>query len=115
MAVTPGRDFVRWLRPAGAALFLILSILTVIVCFTAKGTPVKGYKAPQTSEYYAQHPDELAAELTENLFPKLGKKAAAAVSDGKVAVTAPAEDLQAVKYAVIHYYDESLFSFEPES
>ena len=107
-----GQAFVKWLRPAGCALFLGMFILVTILLFTAKGAPVEGYVPTEGSEYYAQHLIELKAELEENLLPKLDIAGADIEVRGDILlITAEAGDLQTVRLAVIHYYDQDLFEF----
>ena len=53
-----GQDFVKMLKPVGCALFLLLFVIFLIFCFTAKA-PLDGYVKPQTIEYYSTHLDEL--------------------------------------------------------
>ena len=106
-----GEAFVKWLRPAGCVLFLGIMILTVVVCFTAKGAPVEGYSAPRNSEYYSENLDELETELTERLFPLMETEASCKVLNGKVVVMAPADDMTVVRSGVLYYYDDGLFEF----
>lgn len=108
-----GQDFVRWLRPAGCVLFLALFALVTAILFTSKGTPVAGYEAPNTSEYYAEHLDELADELRDNLFPKVDAQWVEIRSDGgSVVITAAEEDIYVLRPAALHYYDAALFTWE---
>ncbi|MGM9521127.1 MAG: hypothetical protein ACI3VB_01440 [Oscillospiraceae bacterium] len=107
-----GQAFVKWLRPAGCVLFLGLFITVTVILFTAKGTPVEGYTAPQSSEYYSEHLDELAREINENLIPLLDIPWAKAERTGDVVtICAEGESLSTVRFAVIHYYDVELFEF----
>ena len=107
-----GREFVKKLRPAGCALFLVLFILVTVMLFTSKGAPVEGYEAQHESEYYAEHPDELKTELEDKLIPKLDIEwCEIEVSGGKVAVTAAEEDIYKIRPAFIYYYDAELFEF----
>ncbi|MBQ9045365.1 MAG: hypothetical protein IJ112_05410 [Oscillospiraceae bacterium] len=111
----PGFQIVRWLRPGGAALVLLLGILFVVQCLIPPppGT-VPGYQPPHDSEYYAQHLDELADELNENLLPKVDEYAYAEYADGwgVVYVTIPSETFSETMESVLCYYDESLFDFQ---
>ena len=109
-----GEAFVKWLKPAGCALFLVLAILMTVTLFTAKGAPVKGYEAPESSEYYAENLSELASELESNMFPLMDAPASCAVSDGKIVVTAPKEKMPLVRNGIVYYYDEKLFEFHEE-
>ena len=107
-----GQAFVKWLRPAGCVLFLGMFILVTALLFTAKGSPVEGYTPTESSQYYAEHLDELRAELEENLLPKLDIAGAdIEVRGDRLLITAEAGDLQTLRLAVIHYYDQKLFEF----
>ena len=68
--MTAGQQFVKWLKPVGCGIFLLVFVLFFIMCFTAKA-PVEGYTVPHDSQYYAEHLDELKTELETNLFPRL--------------------------------------------
>jgi len=107
-----GEGFVKWLRPAGCALFLGLFVIVTVMLFTVKGIPVEGYSPSQKSEYYETRPEELLAEIEENLLPKVNVTGVECkLSDGLVVITIPAEDFNTVRGSVIHYYDEELFTF----
>ena len=113
--LTAGQAFVKTIRPAGMALFLILAVLVTWICLTSGRDPVPGYAAPQTTEYYAEHLGELAEELETNVFPALPDYTmSAAVEDGAstVTVTIDSEHFVAGRGAILRYFDESLFSFE---
>ena len=85
---TAGQAFIQRIGPAGMALFLILAVLVTWICLTSGRDPVPGYAAPQTTEYYAVHLDELAEELETNVFPVLPEYTmSAAVEDGASTVT----------------------------
>ena len=112
---TAGQDFVRRIGPAGMALFLILAVLVTWMCFTGGRNPIPGYAAPQSTEYYAAHLDELAAELEANVFPALPDytMSASVPADGTtVTVTIDDEHFVVGRAAILHYYDGSLFTFE---
>lgn len=110
----PGFQIVRWLRPGGAALVLLLGILFVVQCLMPPRAPVPGYKAPHDTEYYAQHLDELADELNENLLPQIDEYAYADYKDGwkVVYVTIDSETFSTTRASVLWYYDESLLEFQ---
>lgn len=59
----------------GGGFVLLLSVLMVVFCLTRGANPVPGYTPPHDSEYYAQHLDELAQELNENVLPVLDETA----------------------------------------
>ena len=76
---------------------------------------MEGYEAPEDSGYYAQHLDELARELQDNMFPKIeDATASCAVEDGVVVVTASEEDMFTIRNSILRYYDEELFEFVSE-
>lgn len=109
----PGAQIVRWLRPAGCVLVLLLGVLMVVVCLTQGRDPVPGYAAPHDTAYYAQHLDELARELNENVLPQVDETASAAVEGQTVTVTMASERLATTRAAVLRYFDSSLFVFTP--
>ena len=112
---TAGQDFLQRIGPAGMALFLILAVLVTWICLTSGRDPVPGYAAPQSTEYYAAHLDELADELEANVFPALPDYTmSASVPDGgtTVTVTVDSDHFVAGRAAILRYFDESLFLFE---
>ena len=108
----PGFQIVRWLRPGGAALVLLLGILFVVVCLIPPRKPA--YTPPHDSAYYAEHLDELADELNENLLPLVDEYAYASYQDGwkVVYVTIDSETFGETRAVVLEYYDESLLEFQ---
>ncbi len=108
-----GKQFVQWLRPAGCAAVLILTVLATVLLFTAKGTPVKGYEPAESAEYYAQHPEALLTEIETELLPKLdgAEDVELALVDGVIRIAGPKDALHTVRLALIHYFDEDLFEF----
>lgn len=108
-----GKQFVQWLRPAGCAAVLILTVLATVLLFTAKGTPVKGYEPAESAEYYAQDPEALLAEIETQLLPKIdgAEGVELTLSDGVIRVAGPEGLLHTVRLALIHYFDEDLFEF----
>ena len=111
--MTAGQEFVKRLRPVGCVIFLLMFALFLVICFTAgNNAPVKGYLPPHDTEYYSQHPDELMAELEENLLPRLGAEADCTVTGDKVTVRADAQDYDIIRNALVHYYTDKLFVFE---
>lgn len=106
-----GQDFVKKIGPWGCGLFLCLAVLVTAICFTAGADPIPGYEAPQDSAYYALHPEALAAELNENVLPRLEDPAHAAVTEGKVLVTVEGPSFVPVRAALLHFFDESNLLF----
>ena len=106
-----GQEFVRWLRPGGCILFLLVGVLMLVVCFGSGKAPIPGYTPPQTSAYYAAHLDELRTELETNVFPIIGGVEESRVDGDKLAVTLNSASSVATRAAILRYYDESLFEF----
>lgn len=109
---TAGQTFVKNIRPAGCALFLILAILVTAVCLTSGRDPVPGYEAPQAMEYYAKNPEALVSELEANIFPALEYDMTASLTGDTVTVTIEDENFVIGRAAILRYFDESLFVFE---
>lgn len=107
-----GQDFVRRIGPAGCVLFLALAVLVAAVCLTAGRNPIPGYEPPHDTAYWAAHPAELAAELNENVLPRLEHPARAEAADGKVVVTIDKEYFVTIRGAILRYFDESVIDFE---
>lgn len=102
--------FVKKIGYVGCAIFLLIFVLFLVMCFTTKA-PVEGYKAPHDSEYYAANIDELKAELEQNLLPKLDGIESCTVSDGVLCIVISDEYYEQTAKAITHYYAKELFSF----
>ncbi|MEA4894762.1 MAG: hypothetical protein VB064_05825 [Oscillospiraceae bacterium] len=112
--MTAGQDFVKKIRPIGAAMFLLLFALFLYICFSSGSNPLAGYQAPHDSAYYAQSGEtleELKTELETNVFPKLSGIEICSVSDGRLAVTIDSVSFSRDRAAILSCYDESLFEF----
>ena len=103
-----GEWLLKTLKPAGCAFVLLLAAMSLVICFTAGSDPIKGYSPPQSAEYYAAHPDELAAELDENVLPRLNTQAVCAVSGGRVRVEIDHDSFAVTRSALLRYFDEGL-------
>ncbi len=109
---TAGQQFVKNIRPAGCALFLILAVLVTAVCLTSGRNPIPGYEPPQTMEYYAENPEALAAELEEHVFPALPEyDMAAGIENGAVTVTIDSDHFVVGRAALLRYFDETVITF----
>ena len=110
---TAGQDFLRRIGPAGMALFLILAVLVAAICLTSGRDPIPGYSAPETTAWYAEHPEALVRELEENVFPALPAEydLRASVSGGTVSVTADSAHFVVARAALLRYFDSGLFTF----
>lgn len=106
-----GQDFIKKIGPAGCALFLLLAALTAVLCLTVGRAPIPGYKPPHDTAYWAAHTDELAAELTDNVLPRLEYSARAEADGNVVVVTIDPDGFAVTRAAILRYFDESLFSF----
>ena len=109
-----GQDFVKKIRPIGSAMFLLLFVLFLIVCFTSGKNPLPGYERAHDSSYYLQSEatlSELKTELETNVFPKLEGDESCTVSGGKLIVTLDEKNYSETRSAILKYYDEDLFEF----
>ncbi len=112
--MTAGQEFVKKIRPAGVALFLLIFILYLIICFTSRPDPLAGYEAPHNSTYYAQSDEalgELKAELEANVFPKLAGDESCTVKDGKLEIVTGGENFNTCRSAILKHFDAELFEF----
>ncbi len=111
-ATGTGSQFVKWLRPAGCAAVLILSVLATVLLFTARGTPVAGYTPAESADYYAEHPEALLREVQTEILPKIDAEGVElTLSEGTIRVTGPELPLHNARLAIIHYFDEEQFEF----
>jgi hypothetical protein len=109
---TAGQSFVKRIGPAGMVLFLALAVLVGMICLTSGRDPIPGYEAPQSAEYYAAHLDELARELTENVFPALPDyRMTAEPGEDVVTVTVEDGNFAAARAAVLRYFPQNLLDF----
>ncbi|MEG0876030.1 MAG: hypothetical protein RSD32_00925 [Oscillospiraceae bacterium] len=115
---TAGQSFVKSIRPLGAALFLLIFVLFLIVCFTdGRGKPLVGYVPPNYSEYYAQNETtlaELKTELEAKVFPKLEGIIRCELNPKTLTIIIEQTKLEAAKTEILRFYDESLFQFVGE-
>ena len=105
---TSGQWLWKTLGPFGCVMALALMVMALVLCFTAGTDPIPGYEAPESSDYYAAYPDELARELTENVLPRLEGEASVSVSGDTVIVTVEPERYAATRSALLHFFDRSL-------
>ncbi|MCD7792182.1 MAG: hypothetical protein LUG92_02120 [Oscillospiraceae bacterium] len=108
---TSGEYLWKRLRPAGCVLVLMLMAAMLAVCFASGREPIEGYTPPQTTEYYAAHPEELVTELETNVFPALDAEISAEAGDGTVTVTIESASFASARGAILRYFDKSLFEF----
>ena len=104
--LTAGQAFVKSIRPAGCALFLILAVLVAAVCLTA------GYTPPERASY-ENDLSQLVTVLETQVFPKLPEYTMAARLTGDT-VTVTIDDAHFVvgRSAILRYFPEDLITFE---
>ena len=100
------------LKPAGCVIFILVLIGFFAMCFSPSPAPIKGYSVPHDSDYFAEHLDELKAELEEKVFPELPGIEGCEVSDGVLVVTIDSASFEKSSSAITYYYRESLFDFQ---
>ena len=103
-----GEWLLKTLKPAGCVFVLLLGVLALVLCFTSGADPIKGYAPPRDTEYYAVHPDELAAELSENVLPGLDVDASCSVAGSRVRVEIAHENFVVTRSALLRYFDGEL-------
>ena len=106
-----GQQFAKSIKPIGCIVFLILFIMFLIQCFSAKA-PLEGYVIPQTTEYYSEHLDEFKTELETDMFPRIEGKISCRISGDKMAVTIDSEHFDTASGIISHYYGSNIFIFE---
>ena len=110
--LTAGQSFVRSIRPAGCALFLILAVLVTVICLTAGRDPIPGYTPPERASY-ENNLGQLAAVLEEQVFPALSQyDMTAEVTGDTVTVTVESGNFAAARSAILRYFPEDLITFE---
>lgn len=110
--MTAGQEAVKFLKPFGCVLVLLLTAIFFFICFSSCSDPIKGYTPPHDSDYYAEHIDELQTELVGNVFPLLDGSFTCEISDdGTLAVTISGGSYVELRAAILRYYDAELFTF----
>ena len=107
----PGFQIVRWLRPGGAAIVLLIFVLFLVFCFSSGRAPIKGYAPPESPEYYAAHPNALADELNDVVLPQIDEAASAEVTGDTVTVSTTHDAYVTTRAAVLKYFDRTLVEF----
>ena len=108
----PGFQIVRWLKPFGSGLVLLIFILFLVYAFSTGRAPIKGYTPPHDGEYYAKHLDALADELNDTVLPLVDPAASAAVTGDTVTVTIGHDSYVTTRAAVLRYFDAKLLTFK---
>jgi len=116
--MSAGQAFVKKIGPFGSAFFLILFVVFLVYCFTAKPIPLVRYVSPHDSTYYAQSDatlGELKTELETNVFPKLTGEERCEVKDGKLEIVIDSENFKSCRSAILKHFDGGLFEFVSSS
>lgn len=108
----PGFQIVRWLRPFGSGLVILIFILFLVYAFSSGRAPIKGYTPPHDGAYYAEHLDALADELNDTVLPLVDPSASAAVTGDTVTVTIGHDSYVTTRAAVLRYFDSKLLTFQ---
>ena len=108
----PGFQIVRWLRPFGSGLVILIFILFLAYAFSSGRAPIKGYTPPHDGAYYAEHLDALADELNDTVLPLVDPAASAAVTGDTVTVTIGHDSYVTTRAAVLRYFDSNLLTFQ---
>ncbi len=107
-----GKEFIKNIRPAGCALFLLLAVLVFAVCMTAGKDPIPDYQAPDPSVYANDLP-RLVQELEENVLPKLPQyDISASITGDTVTLKINSGNFAAARAAILRYFPEEYFTFE---
>ncbi len=109
--MTAGQEAVKFLKPFGCFLVLLVTVSGLILMFSSAKEPIKGYEPPQTSQYYRAHLDELKEELEENVFPEIGGVDRCEISGDTLTIYFTMPDHVIERAAILRYYDAALFTF----
>ena len=115
--MTAGEEFVKWLKPGGCILLIVVFVLVLMMCFGSSKDPLPGYESAEDTAYYAQSDEtlkELGQELENNVFPRLEGEESWRIENGRVVVTLEEEYFIATRAAILRYYDDSLFEFRKD-
>lgn len=109
---TAGMQFARAVKPAGCIFLLLILVGVLYLCFTTGTDPIPGYEAPQETEYYQSHLEQLQTELLEHVFPELEGVCGSEIVDGHVKIILENDSFAVTRSAILRYFDESLLEFE---
>lgn len=109
--MTSGQEFVKKIRPLGIVLFLGLGILVTAILFSGGSDLLPGYEPPHDSGYYAQHLQELKAELEQHVFPRLTGVLSCEITGETLTVTLREDGFAANRGAILQHFDAKLFIF----
>ena len=109
--LTAGQSFVKSIRPAGCALFLILAVLVAVLCLTSGRDPIPGYRPPERASY-ENDLGQLVRVLEEPVFPELPQYDMTAEVTGDTVTVTVKGNLAAARSAILRYFPEDLITFE---
>lgn len=109
--LNPGRQWAQRLGVGGGIVVLLFSLVFVLTMLTA-GPQQLDYTPAQSDAYYAQHLDELQAELTAYVFPEVEGVQDCTVADGKLVIGIRSKYYIQTRAQIIDRFDRDLFVFE---
>lgn len=111
-----GQEFVKKIGKFGCAMFLIVLVGFLAICFfVGSKSPLKDYQPPEDVQYYAENPEELAQEINDNIAPTLTGIRQCYCEDGKVVVIIDEGDYFTVRSALLDYFDEELLDLRKDT
>ena len=103
------------LKPAGAILILLCSVIALITFFTADLGVPPPYKSLHDTAYYTQSGETMRAlheELKANVFPNIkGIVGSELLPDGQIEIFITQEEYGRVTTALTRDFDATLFRF----
>lgn len=113
--MTAGQQFVKMIKPAGSALFILMFVMVLVLLFTSGQDPLDGYTPEHDTGYYLQDDStlaELKTELEGQVFPRLEGVLSCEVRQGALVIVIRENSFAVTRSALLQYYDASLFVFE---
>lgn len=111
-----GSLFVNRIGKVGCAMFLMMFVGFLLVCFFAGSrNPIDGYEPTESVEYYETNREALADEINERIAPQLTGIEACFVENDKVVVEISEKDYFTVRSALLKYFDEELFELRKDT
>ncbi len=109
--LNPGRQWAQRLGVGGGIAVLLFSLVFVLTMLSS-GPEKLDYTPMQSDGYYAEHPYELQAELTEFVFPEVEGVQDCTVAEGKVVIGIRSKYYIETRAVIIDLFDRDLFVFE---
>ena len=109
-----GAAFVSSIKPLGAAIFLLMFVMFLVICFTSGPKAIEGYEPVYDYEYYSEHIDTLYDELNAHVFPAVEGISSSRVDGNMVLLTIEKQHFFDTRSTILKYFDKRLFSFLEE-